>query len=214
MFEHKFYKTYDLERVDTENGRKYRTPSGNLYYSVTTILEKLSRDKLAKWRENVGEKTANKIRTQAARRGSAVHSICEKYLLNEQDYCRGAMPSNVDMFNQIKPIITENIQTVFGVELMMYSDQLKAAGTTDCLCSWNGKPTIVDFKTSRYNKTEDMITNYFLQASAYSIMAKELYNCECQQIVIIIGVDHEQPQVICKDPAEYYPAVFNVFSGN
>ena len=35
------------------------------------------------WRKRVGEEKANQIGTQAANRGTAVHSIVEKYINNE-----------------------------------------------------------------------------------------------------------------------------------
>ena len=52
----------------------------------------------------VFEEEANKISTQAATRGTAVHQLAEDYLNNSATWSKGAMPSNLFAFNQIKPI--------------------------------------------------------------------------------------------------------------
>ena len=55
--------------------------------------------------------------------------------------------------------------------------------------------TIIDFKTSRYIKKKEKITNYFAQGAAYSIMWEERTGMVVPNIVIIMDVDHEKPLV-------------------
>ena len=75
---------YDsLDRAEHSDGRRYVTLDGNAYPSVTTILGIVNEEKIAAWRKRVGEDEANKIGTRAANRGTAVHSIIEKYLHGE-----------------------------------------------------------------------------------------------------------------------------------
>ena len=62
-----------LTRKTTETGRKYFTPEGNAYPSITTVLGILSKQGIIDWRKRVGEEEANKISRQAATRGTAVH---------------------------------------------------------------------------------------------------------------------------------------------
>ena len=72
-----------LERLDGEI-RQYRTPEGLLYPSVTTVLGAAAdKSGLDAWRKAVGEEEANRVSARAARRGTAVHSLCEKLVLNE-----------------------------------------------------------------------------------------------------------------------------------
>ena len=55
--------------------------------SVTTILGKTrtkeKEENLARWRQKVGEKEADKIRDDAGARGTIMHSILEGYIKDE-----------------------------------------------------------------------------------------------------------------------------------
>lgn len=211
-FNHVPFEFQKLKRVTMHDKRYYELPNGELAQSVTTRLGEVS-DKtgLFEWRKRVGKEEAQKISTQAAVRGTAIHTLCEHYLLNEEEFARGAMPTNVSLFRQIQPIIDQNIDNIYGLETSLYSLNLRAAGTTDCLAEWNGVPSVIDFKTSRNLKKEDWITNYFLQATTYAMMGEELMNMEIPQIVILIAVDHEEPQVFVKQNEPYRDRVREIF---
>ena len=203
-----------LERVEIEGKRHYITPEGAAYKSVTTIIgEKLSKDGLEKWRKRVGEEEARKVSLLAARRGTAVHDIAEKYLLNEEGWSRGAMPANIETFKMAKKVLDEHVDVVYGIEHFLYSDKLRTAGATDLIADYDGVTSIVDFKTSRSTKTEDMILGYFVQATCYALMAEERYGIEIPQIVIIIMVDDSpEPLVFKKDKAQFIDDVERIFS--
>lgn len=213
MFKHELLKQYPLKRIDTQNGRFYENEQGQQFESVTSILSKLNYESLQKWRDKVGEDKAKKISTQASRRGTAIHDLCEKYLLNK-DYKKGVMPFNLDNFKQIKPYLDSNVGTIYGIELMMYSTKYNCAGTTDLICDWKGEKSIVDFKTSRYKKTEDKIQGYFLQSSVYAQMVNELYNIQIPKLVIIMSVDHEGVLLFEKKVDTYKNQLHDVFIRN
>ena len=88
-----------LTRETTKSGRKYFTPEGNAYPSITTVLGVLNKEGILAWRQRVGEAEANRISQQAATRGTAVHKLAEDYLDNKEDWNKGAMPSNLQSFN-------------------------------------------------------------------------------------------------------------------
>ena len=210
-FLHSFVSVPTLERVEIDGIRHYRTPAGD-FISVTTILgERLDKTGLDEWRNRVGEEEANKISTQAANRGTAIHALAESYLLNKKDWKAGAMPVNLATFACIKPILDQNIGSIYGIEVQLYSARLKAAGTCDFLGGYNGINSVVDFKTSRRIKDESHILSYFLQATAYSIMAEELTGLRFPQIVIVIVVDHEDVQIFIKDRDQYVDRVEQLF---
>ena len=165
----------------------------------------------SEWRAKVGEAEAQKISTQAAVRGTALHSICESYLLNEVNMPKGVMPVNMMTFRDIQPIINEHIDNIYGIEARLYSYQLKAAGTADCIAEWDGVPSIIDFKTSRKKKEEHWIENYFLQATTYAMMAEERTGLIVPQIVILIAVDHESPQIFVKPKDTFVKKVLQIF---
>lgn len=211
MFHHDYLTFPSITRIDGPNGRFYRTPDGD-FSSVTSILgERLDHSALDKWKQRVGEIEAKKISQQASRRGTAIHNLAEQYLLNNKDYAKGAMPINVQTFNSIRSILDKNIGTIYGIEALLYSRLLKAAGTADLLAEYNGVNSIIDFKTSKRIKTEDQIESYFIQTSAYSLMAAEHSNYNFPQIVIIMTVDNEDPLIFIKKARDYFPRVKEVF---
>lgn len=197
---------FDLVAKTTDTGRRYFTPEGNAYPSVTTILSD-STDKsfLIEWRKRIGEAEANKITKKSSTRGTKLHSICEKYLLNEMNEMkiRTLMPDIKDFFLQLKPHIDENVDNVYGTEQALYCDVLKIAGRTDCIAEWNGKLSIIDYKNSIRLKEEKNIQNYFLQCSAYAQMFEYLTKIPIEQIVVAIANEEGEPQIFIKETSLY-----------
>ena len=195
-----------IKRITTDEGRLYEVPNGNRYPSVTTITGKMNESAIKAWRARVGEEEANRISSRAAGRGTKIHSLCESYLKGE--------PLQVDMFdqdfwNKLQPYV-DKIDNIHALENMMYTDRLAMAGTVDCIGEYEGELSIIDFKTASKLKKEEWIQNYFIQATAYSIMFEELFNIKVPNIVIIIGVDHEQPQIFKKKRKEYIKPLVNL----
>ena len=116
MFEHIETKLKDMVTEDSETGRVYKTPEGIDLPSITTVLSILSRAGIAAWRKRVGEEEANRISTQASRRGTAVHEIIEKYIDNVEDFKDGYTPDVIQSFLDLKPILDSRIGKVFAQE--------------------------------------------------------------------------------------------------
>jgi genome maintenance exonuclease 1 len=194
---------YDLE-TETVNGKRfYKTPEGLLYPSVTTITSQHGKDKILEWRKRVGEAEANRISTQASSRGTRVHKICENYLNNEEDFARKTMPDSVAMFKSIQPLLDEYVNNIHALEVPLYSHHLRVAGRVDCIAEYEGKLSVIDFKTSSKLKEESWIKGYFMQCSAYAVMYEERTGIPVPQIVIMIAVDSEHPQVFIKKRNDY-----------
>jgi genome maintenance exonuclease 1 len=117
----------------------------------------------------------------------------------------------LEKFKTIQPYIDEHVNKIYGIELQMYSDQLKTAGTADLICEYDGVPTVLDFKTSRRRKTKDQILNYFMQGTAYSIMVKEHYGLKIEQIVILMAVNDDSPLVFSEPVSSYEKMVRKYF---
>ena len=192
-----------ITRKTTESGRKYFTPEGNAYPSITTVLGILNKDAIQEWRNRVGEKEANRVSAFASKRGTAVHKLAEDYLNNEPDYKKGHMPTSVVSFNGIKSILDERLNNIWMQETFLYSDKLKCAGQVDCIAEFDGELSIIDFKTSRKEKKEEWITNYFIQASFYAAAFYERTGIAIKQGVIIITVDGSEPQVFKVNTHDY-----------
>lgn len=208
------YTLPDSGLVDyyVEGKRFYRTPEGNSYPSVTTVLSTLNKQGIEEWRQRVGEEEANKISRQASRRGTAVHLLAEKYMRNDDDWNKDAMPSNLNTFNQIKPYIDKWCDRVYANEIGLYSDQLKTAGRCDLVARIHGIRTICDFKTAKKAKKEQWITNYFYQCTTYALMLAERTNIWCPQICVLIATDEDGLQVFLKQTNQYKTQVQQLFN--
>ncbi len=213
MFKHNLVPEIDIETTTIDGKRYYVLPNGEKFRSVTTVLDgAMDKTALYEWRKKVGEEEANKISTQAARRGTAVHSIAERYVLNEENYLRGAMPSGIDAFKGVQTLLDNHVDNILGIELPLYSVALKTAGRCDLIAEFDGVPSVIDFKTSRKLKKEEWIESYFLQTTVYSMMFEWIYKIKIPQIAILIAVDHEPPQVFVKERGQYVDRVLEIFT--
>jgi len=183
-----------LERITTEEERVYVTESGEKYPSVTTVLSHLSAAHIAKWRRRVGTEQANKVSAMASRRGTKVHAMCEDYVNNE-GHSSKTVPLDHFLFGQIKPVLDERVDNIHGVELPLYSHYLRVAGTCDCIAEFDGRLSIIDFKTASKPKKSEWITNYFMQEAAYAVMFEERTGKGIQQLVTIVATEEGDGQV-------------------
>lgn len=191
----------ELSRVTEDNNRLYVTPDGKKYPSVTTITSLYSREFIQAWKERVGEKEAARVSRISAGRGTRMHKLCEDYLKNAE--LEKTMPDAQVMFNSIKPILDKYVDNVHSLEAPLYSHHLKSAGTVDCIAEFDGKLSIIDFKTSKRKKTEDKIPNYFMQCAAYAVMYEEMTGTPINRLVIIMAVENEEPLVFVKKRDDY-----------
>lgn len=196
----KLFEPKPLKRINEDGKRLYVTESGEKYPSVTSALGALSRKKIWEWRKRVGAETANKISTQASRAGTAVHQVAEDYILGQMK--EDVNPIALNTFRTIQPYLDEHVDEIYGVELQMYSDELKTAGTSDLICRYAGQNTILDFKTSKRWKSKDEIHSYFMQGAAYATMVKEHYDMDIERIVILMAVGAGEGAIVFNEALE------------
>jgi genome maintenance exonuclease 1 len=199
-----------ITRKTTKAGRRYFTPEGKAYPSITTMLGSLNKKSIMAWRKRVGEEEANKISTFAATRGTAVHKLAEDYIDNVPDYDKDTMPHNKAAFLDLKNIIDQRLDNVWFQEEFLYSNKLELAGQVDCIAEFDGQLSIIDFKTSRKPKKEEWIENYFIQAAFYAAAFYETAGIIIKQCVILITVDGHEPQVFKIEPYQYIPRLIEI----
>lgn len=190
--------------VEEKDGKRhYVSPNGIKLPSITTVLGHFKKAQIIEWRNRVGSEVANSVSNRAAVRGTKFHALLERYLRNEQNILEGVMPDMRMAFSDIRSTI-DQIDNIHYIEAPLYSEVLGVAGRTDVIAEFAGVPSIIDFKTSRREKREEWIDNYFEQGTGYSLMYEELTDFRIDQIVIIISVDGlDKPQVFVKNRIDY-----------
>ena len=192
----------DITTESIKGKRFYVTPEGNKYPSITTVLSDRNKEGIVKWRESVGNDVANQVMRQAASRGTAVHTLIENYLNNEELSKQDVLP--VALFVTMKSEL-DNINNIRIQEGGLYSDKLGVAGRVDCIAEYKGKISVIDFKTSTKEKKEEWVENYFIQGSAYCEMYEERFLQPIEQVVILIVTEDGAVQTFIKDKRDYLP---------
>ena len=158
--------------------------------SVTTILSATEsaekREALARWRESKGEEIATRIVDESAARGTAMHKILEKYIL-EQGYV-DLTTVGQQAHNMAIRVIEQglcNVPEYYGTECTLYYPGLYA-GQTDLVGVHKGKDAIIDFKQTNKPKKREWIEDYCLQLAAYAMAHNFIYRTKIDKGVIMM----------------------------
>ena len=202
----------DKSVLPTAKGRrkgKYRfyEVNGTNYPSVTSVLGVRKKVELQQWRDRIGENVANWEMGRAARRGTATHNLIENYIKGEPLTEKSVLP--LGLFKLMKPYI-DQIQNIHCLETVLYSSKYKLAGQVDCIAEYNGKLSVIDFKTANKERKEEWIDNYFMQCTAYGLMYEEMYNTKIEDIVVIMGGEDGSMVTYVKKKADYIPKLEEV----
>ena len=182
------------------DGFRFYDIDGKAYPSVTTVLGIKKKAELQGWRNKIGEDVANWEMGRAARRGKATHLLVEEYLKGKTPSEGGVLP--LGLFKLLRPYI-DQIDNIHMLETIMYSPKLTIAGQVDCIAEYNGKLSVIDFKTANKERQESWIDNYFLQTTAYAQMYEELYGKNIDQIVILLASEDGSVQNFVKEKKDY-----------
>ena len=164
--------------------------------SVTSILSQTKSEEekaaLANWKERVGRKEANKIKIEASKRGTSMHTYIEDFLrgrINESFF-----DSNQQYKNMAKEIIEKGIigrvEEIYGMEETLFYPH-RYAGTADLLAYYEGKEVCIDFKQANKPKKIDYIQDYFLQLGAYTLAHDVVHGTKMKAgIILLCTVDN------------------------
>ena len=162
----KLYKYPKSSRSLIEGNRHYDVSNEKLP-SVTTILqETLPQEKiesLARWKAKVGENEAERVRNEAANRGTVMPSFLEYYvrgekLLDTTDEGQAASGMGQVIIDQG----LKDMEEVWGSEVTLFYPGLYA-GSTDLCGIYSVREIIVDFKQTNKIKKREWIEYYFIQ---------------------------------------------------
>ena len=158
--------------------------------SVTTILKATEpdekRESLQAWRDRVGEAEATRIVDSAGARGTAMHKILEKYII-EEGYLDltnvGKEAHNMAM--QVIQNGLSNVTEFYGSECTLYYPGLYA-GQTDLIATHKGDMAVIDFKQTNKPKKREWIEDYCLQLAAYGMALDFIYKTAITKAVIMM----------------------------
>ena len=158
--------------------------------SVTTVLSKTKSkedsESIQRWIKRVGEKEADKIKSEAAARGTAMHKYLEDLILGQR---------SLDLTNlgqqaqRMAEIIVErglnDCSEIYGTEAVLYYPGLYA-GSCDLIAKYKDKVSIIDFKQTNKPKQREWIGDYFLQMGAYGMAHDAVYGTAIEQGIIMM----------------------------
>ena len=192
MTGYKFNKLYDYPksmRSLINNKRHYEVGEEKLP-SVTTILSACQSDEkrqsLAAWKAKMGDKAADKVRDDAAERGTAMHKYLEAHI--DGTGLKDLTPLGVQAETMAGKIIESglrDLEEVWGQEVTLYYPGLYA-GATDVVGIFDGQPAIIDFKQSNKPKRREWIEDYFEQLGAYCMAHNYVYGTKIQSGIILM----------------------------
>ena len=185
----KLYHYPPCVRSTTDGIRTYNVGNEDLP-SVTTILSATQTEekkrKLAEWRAIKGKAEADRIKQQAASRGSNMHLHLEKYILGEGHLDLTEEGKTAQSMAQT--VIDQGVgdlQEIWGSEVTLWYPGLYA-GATDVVGVYDYEDSIIDFKQSNKPKRKEWIEDYFMQSAAYAMAHNQVYNTEISQCVILM----------------------------
>jgi genome maintenance exonuclease 1 len=134
----------------------------------------------------VGEVEAERIKNVSSSRGTSMHKYLENYVLGK------GYEDMTELGQKAKSMAQKVIDTGFlaidgyyGSEVTLYYPGLYA-GSTDLVCSFNGRESIVDFKQSNRPKRVEWVQDYFLQGAMYVMAHNYVYKSKVEQFVIMM----------------------------
>jgi len=190
---------FELNKIDTEQGRFYMDPEGNFYPSVTSKIDRVlaKGEGYYRWLTSFDsyEKVKN-ITSNKAKKGTSVHEECEKLANGEEievdtDSKIGKRIKNfVNFYKEHNPKFE-----VIDTEFTVLNKKLGYAGRADLLGLMHPNPDksgdeeaqrfIIDLKTSK-----DVYPSHKLQLGFYKAGLEE-NGYEIDGIgVLVLGVDN------------------------
>lgn len=161
--------------------------------SVTTVLSAIGdKNWYKEWVDRVGEEEAAKVSKQATEHGTKMHEAFEAVLKNTE--LPQLNPLQKIILGRGMPIL-RRISGVLCQETVLYSKKWRYAGRVDCVGRFDGKLSIIDFKTSRLVKQRSDIDGYITQTSMYAAALEQMLDVKVDQLTVLIFNQTASPTV-------------------
>lgn len=172
------YPTSTRKMID---GKRVYSINGEALPSVTTILSATESEEkkavLEAWKKRVGAEQADKIRDEAAARGSVLHRIVENYITDTRHLDMTELGQTAHKMADIltERAIDERLSEVWGVEPYLAYQGL-FAGQTDLIGIHDGKITVCDHKNANKPKRKEWLhDSYRIQLALYALAFEDMF---------------------------------------
>ena len=165
----------------------YKNKKGERLPSVTTILGRFKESGgLLYWAWNCGRDgiSMNEVKEQACSAGTIAHQWIEDTIHGKQ--LSPAGPVSIDIVEKARNAYDQFLAWRVGfnvevthTELSLVSEEHQFGGTLDGV-SFNGKPAVLDWKTSNA-----IFPDYLYQCAAYAILLEENYGVKIDEAHIL-----------------------------
>ena len=180
-----------IERKGSADERDMACERGKLAHAHAEYLlktgAKLARHNANKrgiWRE--GKDELDRCPTKVTQWGlSKAAETAPRVSWSASGYARG-----------LRSFILERVTAIHAVEFSVYKEGFGFAGTADALLDIDGKgPFIVDWKTAKEARSDDMINQFCHQLGAYSLGLKSLTGIQAKYGAVVVARRSGKPQI-------------------
>jgi len=203
LFKHEIIQIPEIVLDNSKYTHIYLTPDGKRLRSVTTMINKTrskeDKKKLDDWRKREGQQVADYIMTTSGDIGTQTHALNENYIRmgnNDTSYSLLAQAHH----EKFIPYLNK-IDIVYGIEAKLFSYTMALAGTADLIGMYDGKLSIIDYKTKRSKQKVEWIGDYFLQTTAYARMWREITGQDIEKLVILVSSEQDTFQEFTSEPS-------------
>lgn len=160
---------------------RFEKSRSNQMPSVTKVLQATmpaaSRFLLDRWKESMIKKLGTagfaKYQAETFARGTALHSILAKYLIDKVEPSPDHANEDVkliveNLWKSINHLVRDKMTNVRLVEHIVTHPELNYRGIVDCVAFYNNELVVIDFKTAEKPKhTKESLYDNPLQITAY-----------------------------------------------
>ena len=193
--------------IYTDHGRFYKVGK-HQYPGVGNILSATdSAEQQEFWHQWRAVPNNATYSEQAKNRGKLFHLMVEQYFKNVimTDFQDEEIAIAQPYWQSIQDILPR-ITTPLLIESAVWHEVGHYAGTVDMVCSFDGVPCILDWKTATKPKKTEYLERYPLQLTAYCGAINRMYSTRIKTGIIVVALPNSEAQVFQFSLGDYWQA--------
>jgi genome maintenance exonuclease 1 len=130
--------------------------------------------------------------------------MCEDFLNNKEVPFQAN--DAYEMFQLYQTIIKKNKQYTLPRSGIMVR-RIGYGSRVDCIGEFDNELSVIDFKTSKKQKSQAEIEDYFWQTATYALMYEELIGEPINNLVIVMAVENSVPLIFKQQTSDHIPGL-------